>query len=88
MIQVLLPPSLRVHLNTSLNGVSSSDGPMIGTAAVQVNGRRALPVVTVAEFAAVMSVHQRMYHPSSAVMAQSLCDGAWTGVDISPTLVE
>jgi hypothetical protein len=87
-LQVLLPPSMRVHLNTYLNGSPSSDGPGDTSLAVQVNGRRALPVVTAAEIDAVMSLHQRMYHPSSAVMAQALRDGAWTGVDISPTLVE
>jgi hypothetical protein len=58
------------------------------TPAASVHGRHARPPVTAAEVAAVMDLHERMYHPSSAVMARALRVGAWLGVDIEPTTVE
>ena len=54
----------------------------------EVNGRRRSPPVTAAEVTAVMELHERMYHPSSAVMARALRAGAWPGVNLDPTLVE
>lgn len=53
-----------------------------------VNGRRRSPPVTAAEVADVMALHERMYHPSSAVMARALRAGAWPGVTLDATLVE
>ena len=89
-LQILLPPELKKNLDDYLlqyqvdpdivrNNVTSHIR--------EVNGRRFIPV-TAEEVSAVMSLHDRMYHPSSAVMASALRTGAWTGVDVSPQLVE
>ena len=76
-LSLLLPPALASKLDAYLSHMPA-----------EVNARRALPTVTAAEIAAVMSLHDRMYHPSAAVMARALRAGAWLGVDIAPTLVE
>lgn len=73
---------LPAHLRRRLIAYAES------TVSASVNGRHARPTVTAAEVAAVMDLHERMYHPSSAVMARALRTGAWLGVDLEPTTVE
>ena len=96
-LQALLPPSMADWLDGQLSsspsslrsdaaGSSSAGAPAVVPS--EVNGRRALPTVTAAEIAEVMELHERMYHPSSAVMARALRSGAWPGIETSPTLVE
>ena len=89
-LQALLPPLYSTRLTEYLEQMPAIAGPSTRpfSPVIAVNGRRALPTVTAAEIESVMSLHRRMYHPSSAVMAQALRAGAWLGVDISPTLVE
>ena len=87
----LLPPSLAAVLAEVLQqSVSQAVPPSspIPVPSAVVNGRRSLPMVTEAEVQAVMSLHERMYHPSAATMARALRAGAWLGVTLSPTLVE
>jgi hypothetical protein len=90
----LLPPPLAVILQSSLDAPSSvvapppSLSPVANGSSPMVNGRRSLPPVTQSEVAEVMSLHERMYHPSSATMARALRSGAWLGVSTCPTLVE
>ena len=76
-LMALLPGHLRANLAKYLSTTASS-----------VNGRHARPPVTAAEVSDVMALHERMYHPSGAVMARALRSGAWLGVDIEPTTVE
>ena len=83
----LLPPPLADTLAAYLDAHPPGDGST-DSGMAEVHGRRALPSVTAAEIAEVMSLHERMYHPSSAVMARALRAGAWAGVETSPTLVE
>lgn len=97
-LQALLPPSMADWLDGQLSEVSSSptssrskgagSSAEVPGAHAEVNGRRALPPVTAAEITEVMGLHERMYHPSSAVMARALRSGAWPGTETSPTLVE
>ena len=77
-LEALLPYELGLKL----------DAYKLEHATREVNSRRALPPVTQEEITKVMMLHERMYHPSVAVMARAIRHGAWSQVDISPTLVE
>jgi len=70
-LTTLLPVDMREHLRAYLTQSQAV-----------INGHKACPLVTAAEVAEVVYLHERMYHPSSAVMARSLRSGAWLGVDL------